>query len=89
MAHMDRQEAVRYAEIARAELRGRLLAKYASINAIAKALDVPYKSAYRYLTVETDQREVPFWFLVLSLRLLGDSLADFEAHVNAQATRSK
>lgn len=86
---MDREEAQRYADIARAELRGRLLTRYASINAVAKAMDVPYKSAYRYLTVESDQRDVPFWFLIQALALLGDSFADFEAHVNAQAARSK
>lgn len=77
MAHMD-TNARQKAEAARVELRSLLLGRYPSITAAAKALDVPYASVHRYLSLRSkEQREVPFWFLIQSLQLLGISFDDF------------
>lgn len=78
-------EAKRKAELARIELRAQLLRKYPDLAVVAKELGVPYKSVHRYLSMRTSEpRDVPFWFLIQSLQLLGVSLDDFMAPIHAQ-----
>lgn len=83
MSRMD-TDARRKAEAARVELRSLLLREYPSITAAAKALDVPYASVHRYLSLRSkEQREVPFWFLIQALQLLGMSFDEFMARVDS------
>ena len=84
MTHMD-TDARRKAEAARIELRALLLGSYPSVTAVATALDVPYASVHRYLSLRSkEQREVPFWFLIQSLQVLGMSFDEFMARVDAR-----
>lgn len=78
------------AEFARGELRAMLLGRYPSVKAVAEALDVPYASVHRYLSLRSkEQREVPFWFLIQSLQILGMSFDEFMARVDAQAAKAE
>lgn len=78
-------QAQRKAELARLELRAQLMRRYPNLTAVAKALDVPYKSVLRYLSPGTSEpRDVPFWFLIQALQALGVSLDDFMKPINDQ-----
>lgn len=79
MARMDKEDARREAEALRVELRSLLLGKYPSLTEAAKALDVPYASVHRYMSLRAkEQREMPFWFVLMALQDLGMSFDDFK-----------